>query len=278
MLNTKDYLLFDGIKLSYLSSENYNQKIAQEDDDNILIITYCYSGKIAWKLNNNDYIYIGPKDFAINLLKTIKNKEIKLLNDSFEALSIFINLNTFTNDIQNIIEIKANDIYNKLCNKPFCFFAGNEKTESIFQYFYQKNETTLSYYKIKTIELILYLYNTNELSKTCQNEYQAEQIDIIRQIHDQLINNLDKRITIEELSKQYLINPTTLKSLFKSVYGTSLAAHIKEHRMNHAAKLLLETNKSIAEIAYTVGYDSQSKFSIAFKDYFKVLPKEYRKK
>lgn len=270
-------LLFDGIKIAYLSSENYNQIINQEDD-NILIITYCYSGKIAWKIKNN-YVCIGPKDFAIYLLKNFKNKEIKLLNDSFEALCFFINLNTFTNDIHNILDINSSSLYNKLCkDKPLCFFAGNEKTENIFQYFYLKNETTLSYQKIKTIELILYLYNTNELSKTCQNEYQAEQIEIIRQIHDQLINNLDKRITIEELSKQYLINPTTLKTLFKSVYGTSLAAHIKEHRMNHAAKLLLETNKSIAEIAYTVGYDSQSKFSIAFKDYFKVLPKEYRKK
>ena len=89
---------------------------------------------------------------------------------------------------------------------------------------------------------------------------------------------MEQRITIEELSRQYLINPTTLKNAFKSVYGTSLAAHIKEHRMEQAAKMLKETNKSIADIARTVGYDSQSKFTVAFKTYFKVLPKEYRKK
>ena len=88
---------------------------------------------------------------------------------------------------------------------------------------------------------------------------------------------MEQRITIEELAKRYLINPTTLKNAFKSVYGTSLAAHIKEHRMGQAAKMLKETNKSIAEIARAVGYDSQSKFTAAFKAYFKVLPKEYRK-
>ena len=65
---------------------------------------------------------------------------------------------------------------------------------------------------------------------------------------------------------------------FKSIYGTSIAAHIKEHRMEQAAKTLKETDKSIAEIARAVGYDSQSRFTAAFKTYFKVLPKEYRKK
>lgn len=108
-------------------------------------------------------------------------------------------------------------------------------------------------------------------------EYQSELIEVIRKIHDRILLHLGQRITIEELSKQYLINPTTLKNTFKSVYGTSIAAHIKEHRMEQAAKMLKETDQSIAEIAKDVGYDSQSKFTAAFKEYFKVLPREYRK-
>ena len=68
-----------------------------------------------------------------------------------------------------------------------------------------------------------------------------------------------------------------MKAAFKSVYGTSLAAHIREHRMEQAAKLLRTTDRSIAEIAQAVGYDSQSKFTAAFKAYFHMLPREYRK-
>ena len=100
---------------------------------------------------------------------------------------------------------------------------------------------------------------------------------LIRQIHEQLLSNLDRRITIDELSKEYLINTTTLKNIFKAVYGTSIAAHVKEHRMEHAARMLLETNTSIADIASAVGYDSQSKFTSAFKDAYQVTPREYRK-
>ena len=72
------------------------------------------------------------------------------------------------------------------------------------------------------------------------------------------------------------MNPTTLKTLFKSVYGTSLAAHIKEHRMEQAVKLLRETSLSIAEIAGRVGYDSQSRFTAAFKAYWGKLPRDCR--
>ena len=105
-----------------------------------------------------------------------------------------------------------------------------------------------------------------------------EQIEVIRQIHRQLIEHMDQRFTIEALAKQHLMNPTTLKALFKSVYGTSIAAHIKEHRMTEAARLLRETNLSVAEIAGQVGYDSQSKFTAAFKAAYQSLPKEYRRK
>ncbi len=108
-------------------------------------------------------------------------------------------------------------------------------------------------------------------------EYPSEQIETIRNIHEYLMQNIGQRITIDALSKRYLINPTTLKEVFKSVYGTSIAAHIKERRMELAANLLSETDLSIAEIGQRVGYESQSRFASAFKAYFQTLPKEYRK-
>ena len=108
-------------------------------------------------------------------------------------------------------------------------------------------------------------------------EYQSEQVELIREIHDYLIQNIAQKITIEALSKQYLMNTTTLKTVFKAVYGTSIAAHIKEHRMELAAERLLNTNDSLGEIAQAVGYENQSKFTAAFRTYFEMLPTEYRK-
>ena len=106
---------------------------------------------------------------------------------------------------------------------------------------------------------------------------EAEQVKIIREIHDHLTEHMEQRVTIEELSHRYLINPTTLKTVFKEVYGNSLAAHMKEHRMERAAALLRETDMSVAEIAGQVGYESQSKFTAAFKEQFGQLPTAYRR-
>lgn len=159
------------------------------------------------------------------------------------------------------------------------FLLEMNRQNAYFQLFFnQPEELKLPYQKIKTMELLLYLGKTELISSQRLFEYKTEQIRVVREIHDQLTRHMEQRITIEELSKKYLINPTTLKTAFKSIYGTSIAAHIKEHRMEQAAKILKETDESIAEIARAVGYDSQSKFTAAFKAYFKVLPKEYRKK
>lgn len=104
-----------------------------------------------------------------------------------------------------------------------------------------------------------------------------EQLEIVREIHEELLRHLDRRFTIEELSRQYHINPTTLKAAFKAAYGASLAAHIKGHRMERAAQLLQEGALTVAQVARAVGYDSPSRFSAAFKEVFGVLPREYRR-
>ena len=108
-------------------------------------------------------------------------------------------------------------------------------------------------------------------------ELPPDQLAVVHAVHDQLLRHMEQRITIEALSRQHHINPTTLKTAFKAVYGTSIAAHIKQHRMEQAAGLLRQTDMSIAGIARAVGYDSQSKLTAAFKSYFGTVPKEYRK-
>lgn len=109
-------------------------------------------------------------------------------------------------------------------------------------------------------------------------DYNSSTEEIIHRIHEYLLEHLADRVTIEDLSKQFLMNPTSLKKAFKDVYGMSIAAHMKQHRMEHAARLLLETNDNIAQIAFAVGYESQSRFTNTFKETYGMLPSMYRKK
>ena len=108
-------------------------------------------------------------------------------------------------------------------------------------------------------------------------DFSREQVETVRRMHDELLLHPETRITIEELSRRYLMNPTTLKAAFKAVYGDSLASHMKEHRMEKAAELLRTGDESVAAIAAAVGYDSPSRFSAAFRERYHLLPSEYRR-
>ena len=273
--------LYPGIELSYLTLTTDKLSVHHAAFDHILEINYCHSGRIGWKMGNGNSVYLGQKDFSLHTMKTCADSVISLPNGDYEGLTISIDLRELTDNPPEVLSgtgITGTFLYDKFCkNSPITSLAGNEQTESIFSAFYGRPEhLQLSWQKIKVLELLLYLGGLKADSKNCLTEYQSEQIEIIRKIHEQLTEHMEQRFTIETLSKQYLINPTTLKTMFKSVYGTSIAAHIKEHRMEKAAKLLRETSLSIAEIAESVGYDSQSRFTAAFKEYSGKLPKDYR--
>ncbi len=274
--------LYPGIELCYLTFSADSFSVQHKALSHMIQINYCKSGQLMWEMKNGNRIYLNPGDFSLHTMKTCTDSVLTFPNNMYQGLSIYIDLPKASGNPPDLLE--NINIFETVLPKKFCpndspaFLAGNEQTESIFSAFYNQPETlTLPYQKIKVLELLLYL---TKMEFTPQNklvEYQFELTETIRKIHDQLLQHMEQRITIEELSKQYLINQTTLKNVFKSVYGTSIAAHIKEHRMQQAAYMLTKSNMNIAEIAQAVGYDSQSKFTTAFKAYFKVLPREYRK-
>ena len=134
----------------------------------------------------------------------------------------------------------------------------------------------ISLLKLKVLEILIYLSNMKSEHKEL-TQYFSQQTELIKGIRQQLTEHLEQRFTIEELSKQYLINTSTLKEVFKAVYGLPIATYMKEYRVHQAMKLLRETDATIADIAAQVGYETQGKFSKAFKDVTQVLPTEYRK-
>ena len=274
--------LYPGVEICYLTFSSDSFSVQHKAMPHIMQINYCKAGQIVWEMKNGNRIYLNPGDFSVHTMKVCTDSVLTFPNNMYQGLSIYIDLSKASETPPDLL--KNSNIFETVLLKKFCqddspaFLAGNEQTENIFSAFYDQPEMLkLPYQKIKVLELLLYLSKIEFISQNKLAEYQFELTETIRKIHDQLLQHMEQRITIEELSRQYLINPTTLKNVFKSVYGTSIAAHIKEHRMRQAARMLIESNLNIAEIAQAVGYDSQSKFTAAFKTYFKILPKEYRK-
>ena len=64
--------------------------------------------------------------------------------------------------------------------------------------------------------------------------------------------------------------------LFKSMYGTTPNLYRQEYKMNRAAALLKNTEKTILDIALEQGYENPGKFAAAFKKVMGISPREYR--
>lgn len=279
----KRVLLYDGIELSYVDIAAETSSHKHEAMGHIMQINYCHAGQVVWNTNHGRSVFLNPRDFSVHTLDVCTDSAFVFPNGQYQGFMISLDLQKVSvNPPELLAETKAFDglLYDKFCKgSGIAFFAGNEQSESIFSGFYgQPKELALPYQRIKALELFLYLAQIEMEEKNYLAEYPPEQVEIVRKIHNMFLQNMEQRITIEELSKQYLINPTTLKAAFKAVYGTSLAAHMKKHRMEQAAKLLRETSMSVAEVAAAVGYESQSKFATAFKAQFSVLPNAYRKR
>lgn len=92
-----------------------------------------------------------------------------------------------------------------------------------------------------------------------------------------LTDHMDQRITTAELSARFGVSQTQIKTSFRSLYGASVHAYIRQRKMEEAARLLLESNYSVLEIAGLVGYENGSKFARVFRDLMGMTPSQYRR-
>lgn len=85
--------------------------------------------------------------------------------------------------------------------------------------------------------------------------------------------NLSRTMVADHLN----INTAYLSTVFKKDCGISLNSYITQIRIEHAKKLLSETNYSVQKIALCTGFNSDKYFSQIFKDYVGMTPTQYKR-
>jgi AraC family transcriptional regulator, transcriptional activator of the genes for pyochelin and ferripyochelin receptors len=92
---------------------------------------------------------------------------------------------------------------------------------------------------------------------------------------------LEARITeppaLAEVARKVGLNEYKLKHGFKQLFGTTVHAYLTDKRLEHARSLLLDSDRTAAEVAFALGYSSPQHFHQAFKQRFGVAPKAMRK-
>jgi AraC-like DNA-binding protein len=91
-----------------------------------------------------------------------------------------------------------------------------------------------------------------------------------------MLRHLDTPLQVATLAARANVSPSHFFALFKRRVGCAPIDYFIRLRMQHACRLLDETEMSVKEVAATLGYDDQFYFSRLFKAVNNVSPSRYR--
>jgi AraC-like DNA-binding protein len=89
-------------------------------------------------------------------------------------------------------------------------------------------------------------------------------------------NNITKKLTNSKIADEANMATNSFSRLFKDEMNITLHNFIIKRKISHACKLLLNTNKSIEEVTYVLGFSDRHHFSRVFKKVIGITPSLYK--
>lgn len=277
------YEVFPGVALAYNDFHMRYYDSSFQPGKDVFCIDHCREGRLEYAASDDAYSYVEAGDLKLDRRLTHTGRFEMPLSHYHGAMisfdmkvassSLHEQIHDFPVDLLTLRKKYCRDIYPMVIH-------GSPAIEHIFSELYAVPEKIKRpYFKIKILELLLYL-DALELPEKAEERpyFYKTQVEKTKAIQQFLIQHIDENVTQEELSKRFDIPMTTMKNCFKSVFGATIGNWLLQYRMNQAAVLLKTQRKmSVAEVAGRVGYDSPSKFAIAFRRVMGMSPVEYRR-
>lgn len=131
--------------------------------------------------------------------------------------------------------------------------------------------TLFSKLKITSMADILIMTCIEDIIDSNSNGFRERLVSILQR-------NLHNDLKLSCVTKEMAVSQTQLGRLAKSEFGCGVIEVFHRLKMDYACRLLFDSDKTVCEIAYMLGYKDASYFCRFFKKRFKVTPSEYRKK
>jgi len=95
---------------------------------------------------------------------------------------------------------------------------------------------------------------------------------------DYVCRHLHEKMPMPRLAKVASLSVSRLAHLFREQTGMTPQRFIEMQRLDRAKQLLELTQRTVATVAYDVGFENPFYFSLRFKRYTEVSPSEYRRR
>lgn len=140
-----------------------------------------------------------------------------------------------------------------------------------------KGATRMMFLRSQVTELLSHFFALVSGGVGSRDGIKKQDREKLYQAKEILSNNIEAPPSLNELSKLIGLNSYKLKKNFKELFGVPVFKHLQNERLNKAHDLLRESDISIREAAWIVGYESVSSFSNAFIKKFGFRPSEIKK-
>ncbi len=147
-----------------------------------------------------------------------------------------------------------------------CYFAGASRP------FFQAGSKAL------LLQVLYHLASHFRASELLKWEFMRQQERSLRlkKLFDHINARPAEKLPVSAAARLVGMSAPQFMKTFKQVAGMTLVAYLNHVRLANGARLLRETDRSIADIADATGFSDQSYFDKRFKRAFGRTPKEFR--
>lgn len=245
---------------------------------------------IACTLTQYRYIYGKGSNLKEEVLKTHNDKYSQLVDDSIATLSKNLSAGKtdearedYTALIQqmSLLSIGKARIYVViLANTFYDVFAKLEKMYGLPNTFQSQTviEHLLSVETLEEADTIFdhLIYEIEQCFSADGDQKYMKMCDEVEEIIE--LNYSELNLGLEYIANELQISPSYLSKIYKKIRHIAIPTYIINYRLEKSKEILCDSNMSIAQIASTVGFSSNSYFGVLFRKQFGVSPSEFREK
>lgn len=110
----------------------------------------------------------------------------------------------------------------------------------------------------------------------CDSYHKAQSKERLTEIYNYIIRNHDRNLTLDEVAEHASMNVSAFCRYFKKTTSKTFSQALNEIRVGVACRSLINSDSTVAEIGYAVGYQNIAYFNRQFRKIKGVTPQEYR--
>lgn len=251
--------------------------------DRAVVIHYCNRGRAEIRVNDGKYAYMKPGTLCIEWHQEA-GKSFNFYDDIYGGLEIVICVDDISSEDEAFLGRVGIDVekIRYACEQNDQYYIGQcqERLRHAFddlRDIIKNGDKDRNSYLINML-YVLDLIRTEDIEVWDTQFYLTKgQRRIVQEIHDMIRQDLSRDVSMAELESRYNLSSVSINKYFEIVYGDTVKRYMQNKRMSCAAKMLVDSNDSVADIALSVGYESQSKFGTVFKRKYGCTPIEYRR-